>query len=300
MGDEAAGEILTTTQAGGGENWGSVRLLDHSLAQTAYALTQSQLWLPGQPNALELKTVPLGKVGNLGLVHRDITGPAPRGPFDKVPPSPTATYPALWNHDAEKETRLVCTPDSQLQVRPGMESKATQVWATASRIHLNLDFRFNSQPLAAAFTEQGSIGGRAWPNVISEDKRFDYVFAIWSNAMLGLLCYWWHSNRQQAGRGITTIRAAESLLVLDLSALTDDQLATAETIFNEFRELDLQPAYLADTDPNRALLDHRVVCDLLGFDENTYRAVRQLAAKWCAEPSVHGGKKRPQSTGVII
>ena len=27
--------------------------------------------------------------------------------------------------------------------------------------------------------------------------------------------------------------------------------------------------------------------------EVTYHAVRQLGAKWCAEPSVHGGKKRP-------
>ena len=97
-----------------------------------------------------------------------------------------------------------------------------------------------------------------------------------------------------------TIRMAESLLVLDLGALADDQLATAETIFNDFRELDLQPAYLADTDPNRALLDRRVVCDLLGFDENTYHAVRQLAAKWCAEPSVHGGKKRPQSSDLLL
>ena len=93
---------------------------------------------------------------------------------------------------------------------------------------------------------------------------------------------------------------AESLPILDLGALADDQLAMAETIFNDFRELDLRPAYLADIDPHRALLDHRVVCDLLGFDENTYRAVRQLAAKWCAEPSVHGGKKRPQNTGLII
>ena len=300
LGDGAAGDILTTPQAGGGENWGSVRLLDYSLAQTAYALTQSQLWLPGQPNALELKTVPLGKVGKLGLVHRDITGPAPRGPFDKVPSSPTATYPALWNHDAEKETRLVCTPDSELQVRPGMERKATQVWATASRTHLNLDFTFGSQPLAIAFTERQSIGGRVWPNVTFADHRFDYAFSVWGNTTLGLLSHWWHSSRQQSSKAGLTIRMAESLLVLDLSALTDDQLATAEIIFNEFRELDLRPAYLADTDPNRALLDRRVVCDLLGFDENIYRAVRQLAAKWCAEPSVHGGKKRPRGARFVI
>ena len=113
------------------------------------------------------------------------------------------------------------------------------------------------------------------------------------NTTLGLLSHWWHSSRQQSSKAGLTIRMAESLPILDLGALADYQLAMAETIFNDFRELDLRPAYLADIDPHRALLDRRVVCDLLGFDENTYYAVRQLAAKWCAEPSVHGGKKRP-------
>ena len=64
-----------------------------------------------------------------------------------------------------------------------------------------------------------------------------------------------------------TIRTVETLPVLDFRALSDEQLATAEGIFDEFRELELMPAYLADADPNRALLDRRVVCDLLGFDE---------------------------------
>ena len=97
-----------------------------------------------------------------------------------------------------------------------------------------------------------------------------------------------------------TIRSAGSLPVLDFCALTGDQLATGKAIFDEFRELDLEPAYLADADPNRALLDRRVVCDLLGFDEDIYRAVRQLAAKWCAEPSVHGGKKRPRGARLVV
>ena len=97
-----------------------------------------------------------------------------------------------------------------------------------------------------------------------------------------------------------SIRSADSLSVLDLRTLTDEQLRTAETIFNELRDKELKPAYLADTDPNRALLDRRVVCDLLGFDEDTYTAVRRLAAKWCAEPSVHGGKPRPKNANLVI
>ena len=97
-----------------------------------------------------------------------------------------------------------------------------------------------------------------------------------------------------------TIRSAESLPVLDFRALSKDQLGTAEAIFEEFRDKELMPAYLADADPNRALLDRRVVCDLLGFDESVYEGVRRLAAKWCAEPSVHGGKARPKNARLVI
>ena len=299
VGEELAGKMITAPHSPDGASWGAVRLSDFSVAQTAYALSQSRLWLPGSASSVELKVALLTDVGKLGFVHRDITGPAPRGPFDKIDPSPTATYPALWNHDAKNETRMVCAPDSQLQVRQGMERKAAIVWTTASRSHLNLDFRFNSQPLTVAFTEQPSLGGRAWPNVIFDDKRFDYAFAVWANSTLGLSCFWWHSNRQVSGRGTITIRAAESLPALDVCCLTDEQLLIAEMIFEEFRDKELKPAYLADADPNRALLDRRLICDLLGFGEGIYEAVRRLSAKWCAEPSVHGGKKRPKGAKLV-
>ena len=87
---------------------------------------------------------------------------------------------------------------------------------------------------------------------------------------------------------------------LDLRALSEEQLRTSEAIFNELRDMELKPAYVADADPNRALLDRRVVCELLGFDEETCVTVRRLAAKWCAEPSVHGGKARPKGARAII
>ena len=303
VGDEVSGETLASATYKDGDNWGAVRLLDCSVVQTAHSISQGKLWLPGSFTPLQLAVGPLIGFGKLGFHHLDIAGlPSsgpPQGPFSKVDPDPNSTYPCLWNHTAKNETRIVCEPDSQLVVRQGMEDKAGLVWATANRSHLNLDFRFNSQPLGVAFTERESIGGRAWPNVIFGDKRFDFAFTIWSNCTLGLLMHWWHSNRQHAGRGTTTIRAAESLSVLDFRALSDDQLATAEAIFNDFRNRELKPAYLADADPNRALLDRRVVCDLLGFDESIYKGVRRLAAKWCAEPSVHGGKARPKGAEMV-
>ena len=299
LGDEVVSKSLTTPNPADDDGWAGVRLWDYSLAQTAYELCNSRLWLPGTPAPSEINAVPLNLVGTRGFYDMNIAGTSHSAPFSKVAPSPTATYPSLWNHDATKETRMVCAADSQMQVKSGMEAKAAAVWATASRAHVSRDFRFNSQPLAAAFTEQESIGGRAWPNVVFGDTQFDYAFAIWGNCTLGMLSYWWHANRQVAGRGTITIGSLESLPVLDFRTLNDDQLAMAELIFNEFRDKELQPAYLADADPNRALLDHSVVCDLLGFDEDTYMGVRRLAAKWCAEPSVHGGKQRPKGAKFV-
>ncbi|MCY3542493.1 MAG: hypothetical protein OXH22_00390 [Chloroflexi bacterium] len=96
------------------------------------------------------------------------------------------------------------------------------------------------------------------------------------------------------------MRTIETLPILDFRALTDEQHAIAREIFDDFRERDLKPAYLADADENRALLDRRVVCDMLGFGEEVYEGVRLLAAKWCAEPSVHGGKRRPRGARLVV
>ena len=102
-------------------------------------------------------------------------------------------------------------------------------------------FHIQSQPLAVAFTEQESAGGRVWPNVIFDDTRFDYAFSVWGNSTLGLLSHWWHSSRQQSSKAGLTIRSADSLPVLDLRTLTDEQLSTAQEIFDDFRHRDLMP-----------------------------------------------------------
>ena len=298
IGADRSGESLTAETETNDVGWGAVRVSDYAVAQTAYALTQSQLSLPGSSKPLRLPVSQLDTIGKRGLYHINIAGA--KAPFRKIPPSETATYPSIWNHNHTQEKRLVCRPDFQLEVRLGMESKAAEVWSTASRAHLNSEFTFGSQALAIAFTDSESVGGRVWPNLQFDDLRFDYVLAIWGNSSLGLLSHWWHSSRQQSSKASLTVTTIGLLPILDFRELTDDQLQTAQDIFDDFRERDLQPAYLADADPNRAHLDRRVVCDLLGFDQSVYEGVRRLAAKWCAEPSVHGGKARPHDAKLVI
>ena len=127
-GQEKMGETIQATVHQTKPKWNPVRIHDFELIQTAYALAQSKLWLPSQPKPLNLKMVPLDDVGKLGLLSRDITGTTgtvPRGPFTKTQPNRTATYPALWNHNAKQETHIICQPDCQLRVRPGLEEKRT-------------------------------------------------------------------------------------------------------------------------------------------------------------------------------
>ena len=299
-GEDLIGEALDAPIANYATGWGAARMSDASLAQVAHSLSDGKLWLPAVAETHELPIALLGEVGQRGLDSQMVISAAHNAPFTKHPPSPTATYPALWNHNTRNETRMLCVPDSQLRARRGMRTRVAEIWATASRAHISRGFGFAAQPLSVAYTEQVSLGGRAWPNVKFEDRRFDYAFTIWGNSSLGLLCYWWHSSRQQAGRGDITVSGMDNLPTLDLRTLTDAQLATALEVFDEFRELELQPAYLADADANRALLDRRVVCDMLGFDDAVYEGVRMLAAKWCAEPSVHGGKRRPAGARLAV
>ena len=300
VGDEVVGESLDAPADDYKTGWGAGRIADATVAQVAHSLARGKLWLPAEPKELEIPMAQLQEIGRLGVHDSMFTLKTHNGPFTKVAYSPTATYPSLWNHNAKAENRMVCSPDMALQVKPGMERRAAELWTTASRAHLNRDFTFGSQALTVAYTEQESAGGRVWPNVILRSKLFDHAFTVWGNSTLGLLSYWWHSSRQQSSKASMTRLSAPSLPILDLRTLTDDQLSTAEEIFDDFRHRDLMPAYLADADPNRAFLDRRVICDLLNFDQDTYQAVRRLSAKWCAEPSVHGAKKRPPSASLVI
>lgn len=97
-----------------------------------------------------------------------------------------------------------------------------------------------------------------------------------------------------------TLSGLDFLPALELRCLSDEQLLTAETASDEFRIKHLMPAFRSDADLSCALPDQRVGCDLLGFDCRAYRAVRQLAQKWCSEPSVHGGKERPKEAKLVV
>ena len=287
-------QIVGTTYRADLRQGGCAGVRDLELARTAIALESNELQLPTLQQPSTLAMVRLSHLGQRGLYHLDIDGlnsdKSYRGPFDILPLSGQPSYPAMWSHDADRERQLILAPDCEGQIRPGMENKAHAVWATASRLHFNLDFRLNSQSLAAAVTGRRSIGGTAWPNFRLNDPAHEAALVLWSNTTLGLFCFWWSANRQQAGRARLTISQLPALLVIDTTQLSSKQLAEAERVFDKFAKQPLLPANEAFRDKVRIALDEEFLVQVLGLDPNILEPLEIFRNKWCAEPSVHGGK----------
>lgn len=307
LGSELVGQAIDAPlpKAGG---WKLGRIVDFSLAQTAFHLAENNMiWLPTQANPIATTMSTVNNIGELGPIHRDINGTNPdgsiRGPFEVREPrrGSIPTYPALWAHNAKQERTLMFEANreavprlaSSRSAQSQINEKATQVFQTASHCHSNLAFRFNSQSTAMQFTERKSLGGSAWISIQLATVDLEKALVVWSNTVLGLLLFWWHSSRQQPGRGVLTKTTLDTLPVLDITALSPAQLATAARIFDETCQLPLKPLHELDIDANRKVLDRRFYGEALGLPDSLLAdggPLDILRRKLSQEPSIRGSK----------
>ena len=115
--------------------------------------------------------------------------------------------------------------------------------------------------------------------------------ALWANTTLGLLLFWWVGSTQQPGRACLTVSRSPEMYVLDVRQLSGPQRRGAKRLFKEFRERTFLPANEAYRDETRQALDQAFLVDLLGFPKTILESLDLLRRKWCAESTVHGGKK---------
>ena len=283
---------------------GAAGVRSTSVIQAACDLEAGNLRLPRSPLAVKLPVVSLGTVAKRGLVHRDINGGftdrdetgLARGPFvvRGIRSGEVPTWPMLWAHSADRERRFVVLSDSCGDPRPDDEARAAERWnSAASRLHANLDFRLNSQSLAMCLTPEKCLGGRAWPNVIPHEPRYEIPLLLSANSTLGLILFWWHGTRQQQGRACITVTKLPGLPVLDPRTLTDSQVDHCRAMFEDFKDKPLLPANEAYRDETRKALDRELlfgITSVLQLDPGLEEGLDLLRKQWCAEPSVHGGK----------
>ncbi|MCE2473716.1 MAG: hypothetical protein J4G18_17805, partial [Anaerolineae bacterium] len=184
-------------------------------------------------------------------------------------------------------------PKTQVE-RALADKEVANVFATASRCHSNLDFRFNSQSTAMQFTSRKTIGGRAWISILLPSEDHEKALVLWGNTLLAMLMFWWHSSRQQPGRGVITKTTLATLPILDVTALSAAQLQRAAQIFDETCKLPLKPLHELDIDENRKTLDRRFYGEVLGLPDSMLAdggPLDILRQKLCSEPSIRGSKK---------
>ena len=167
VGDDRVGFVLSGRITDGG----LAAIAEPDVTRAALGLMEGLLRL-ARSQDIPIAVARLAEIGRPGPVHRDVNGVDKitrqyRGPFDIGPleRGKTASYPVLWAHDAGsgRESQIEVSPDRQARVRGGRTQRALDVWATATRLHLSLDLRLNSQPLSACITSEPCIGGRCCP-----------------------------------------------------------------------------------------------------------------------------------------
>lgn len=291
VGDEIVGSALNCPLE---KIWSTSRIRELALIQSAYHLANGCVWLPGLRDPLEIPISPVGEIATIGFDHRTIKDPS-WGAFDiEMGCSDTDSYPGLWHLDSDNQRAIVVEPDCHGLIRSDYWDKAQEILERNSRIHHNVELRFNSNSLSVLFTEKPAIG-IGLPNVVFNNPLHDYVFSLWGNSTLGLLCHWMHCNKQHAGRGRVSLMALESMPTLDVRQLDQTALQNAKGIFEDMKHKRMLPFNQMFEDVVRQELDRRLLSDVLGISEATHpdihAGLHRLRERLCAEPSIHGGKQ---------
>ena len=152
---------------------------------------------------------------------------------------------------------------------------------------------FNSQSTGMQFTPRSAIGGREWLSIKMSSLNLEKALVLWANTSLGMLLRWWHSNKQQSGRGNISKTALQSMRTMDVSALKPAQLEKAAKLFDEMSNKPMLPLHQIDRDSVRQELDERFGREVLGLPASLFASggpVEILRLKLAQEPSVRGNK----------
>ena len=275
------------------EPWVTTRVRELSLIQSAYHLANGRIWLPEQPTSAEIPMTTVGEMAEVQYDNTMITGQ--RGAFDFVDGcSGEDPYPGLHKVNADAQRAMVVRPDKHGIIRSDRWDQAQRVLARNSRVHHMAKLRFNSNSLAVLFTERAAIGVNTIPNVVFTNADYDYVWTLWGNSTLGLICYWMHSNKQHSGRGQIRLTALRAMPTLDMRKLDETALRNAKHIFEGMKHKEMLPFNQMDEDEERWELDRLLLSKVLGFGEDTHpevhEGIRILRERLSKEPSIDGGK----------
>ena len=299
IGKEVIGYVISAPIVQSDAGWPLSCVNDMGVVQSAHYLAKGLIRIPRQTSDIQLTIRRVSEIATLGIGTKDIRGGGGRGAFDiEKGCSDTAIYPCLWHVETDVQRSMIVAPNAHAQPRLNSAEKVKNIMRFNSRVHYNMELRFNANSLGVMFTEQDTIGVNKLPNVFFDNKIHEYVWTLWCNSTFGLLCHWYQSGKQQHGRGVLSRATFDAMPTLDVRELSDEALANAEQIFNQLKHKQMLPFNQIDEDPVRHELDRLLLSDVLGISESERPDVHEgldlLRKMLCQEPSIHGGKKRKE------
>ncbi len=292
IGESTVGQMLNCPLPEKAE-WAASRVKAMELLQCGRLLAEDTLWLPTCTSGKPIPMCRVEEIATPGMSHLAVYGEGEQGAFDMAMGySQTDTYPCLWKVDSPIQRAMVVQPDSHGILRPNAHAKLQQLLGRNSRAHYSLLLRFTANSVAAPFTIKPAIGVNTITNVAFKNPRYEIPWTLWCNSTLGLLCHWFHSSKQQAGRGILSLHTLRTLPTLDVRQLTDVQLTAAEAVFEALKFERMLPFNECWDDLVRKRLDEMLLTKVLGItDAAILAAMQTLREMLSAEPSIDGGKQ---------
>ncbi len=273
------GEVVTLPAPSGVENWVGALFAQTQLLRTYLTLRKKRaLCLPESQKLYPIPLCRLSELGELGYDARDI--------FDAFAVNKTgdewSPYPAFWDHDAKKVTTIAQTSNARLIARttplPGRKLKSAEVvWSKAGDILLvSRLWTITQKVLAVGFNE--NILGNTWWSFTGKGLKTQQrkALLLWLNSSISLLFYYGSRAITRSAWVQMKKPAWTSMAVLDVRALSEDQLTTLAGAYDELAKEKLQPLANLDTDPTRHRIDESLAT-VLGLPSLT--PIHELLAR---------------------
>ena len=285
---------------GDGRPWSSLGSSGDFTLLTEY-LTRGIAWMPstGYQTKLSLPMTTVQDLASVGpgddTLGRFAHSTSPRGAFLVIPKDQTDKRENyfLWEIDSETQTKITCVPTHVGEPRADAD-KAKNMTATAGHFQFNRNFRQDSQRIAMAYTEEMSMGGRAWTTVSGFDPGVGEATTIFMNSTFGMIIRIGYGQFSGQGGAVFGVGAIGGHPVPDFAIDSDAGEKARELAidnFDKLRMLDFERVSWSALDANRAKIDE-VVLQMLGLDWNL--ETEGMLASWrnlmCQQKIVHCGR----------
>ncbi len=281
-GDAKLAELMTLPTALEDGIWLGALFAQVELLRIAWHLARGTLYIPG---STEKRSIPLCQLSMLGAL-----GPDRKRIHEgfKVTKSDWTPFPGFWGHKSDEVTTIAQTPNCNLlewKDSPRGPHYGSHLWERAGRILLAERLRTNTQRIIAALFPEKVLGNTWWALHTEQlDAPMQKTLVLWLNSSFCVLSFF--SRRVTTEGAFVQMKqpAWESMPVLDVRSLTQEQLTTLANAYDAVASKSLAPLAQLDDDPVRISIDE-ALCTVLGLP--SLAPVRALLAR---EPGLTGRK----------